>query len=181
MAQSGRTSQIFVGRQRELAALTAAIDDALEDRGQIVMLAGEPGIGKTRTAQKLASYAESSGALVWLGSCHEQQGAPPYWLWVQPLRSYIQRADPKLLAAQMGPGASEISEIIPELREKLPSLEPASPLEPEQARFRLFDSISQFLGNLARSHPLLLVLDDLTRPARSTGQKLPATLISTAW
>ena len=54
MAQSGRTSQIFVGRQRELAALTAAIDDALEDRGQIVMLAGEPGIGKTRTAQKLA-------------------------------------------------------------------------------------------------------------------------------
>jgi len=86
-----------------------------------------------------------------------------------------------LLAAQMGPGASEISEIIRELREKLPSLEPASPLEPEQARFRLFDSISQFLGNLARSHPLLLVLDDLTRPARSTEQKLPATLISTAW
>jgi|TARA_B100000809_G_C14723266_1_gene382199 predicted ATPase len=64
LAQSGRTSQIFVGRQRELAALTAAIDDALEDRGQIVMLAGEPGIGKTRTAQKLASYAESSGVLV---------------------------------------------------------------------------------------------------------------------
>jgi len=60
LAQSGRTSQIFVGRQRELAALTAPMDDALEGRGQIVMLAGEPGIGKTRTAQELASYAESA-------------------------------------------------------------------------------------------------------------------------
>jgi predicted ATPase len=60
LAQSGRTSQIFVGRQRELAALTAAMDDALGGRGQIVMLAGEPGIGKTHTAQELASYAESA-------------------------------------------------------------------------------------------------------------------------
>jgi tetratricopeptide (TPR) repeat protein len=61
----------------------------------------------------------------------------------------------------MGPGAADISEIIPLVSEKLPGLEPASPLEPEQARFRLFDSISHFLVNAARSQPLMLVLDDL--------------------
>jgi len=61
----------------------------------------------------------------------------------------------------MGPGAADISEIIPEVRGKLPGLEPASPLEPIQSRFRLFDSISRFLRNLAQSQPLMIVLDDL--------------------
>ena len=61
----------------------------------------------------------------------------------------------------MGPGAADICEIIPEVREMLPDLEPASPLEPEQARFRLFDSITTLLRNVAESQPLMLVLDDL--------------------
>lgn len=154
-------SQRFVGRQSEMKALTAALDDAMSGRGRVVMLAGEPGIGKTRLAQELASYAESMGAQVWWGSCYEQQGAPPYWPWVQPFRSYIQQTDSELLGVQMGPGAADIAEILPEVRDKLPDLEPASPLEPEQARFRLFDSISQFLRDLAQSQPLMLVLDDL--------------------
>jgi len=79
---------------------------------------------------------------VWWGSCHEQQGAPPYCLWVQPIRSNILRTEPGPLSAQMGPGAADISAIIPEVLDQLPYLEPSSPLEPEQARFRLFDSIS---------------------------------------
>lgn len=61
----------------------------------------------------------------------------------------------------MGPGAADISAIIPEVLDKLPYLEPSSPLEPEQARFRPFDSISQFLKNVAQSQPMMLVLDDL--------------------
>jgi predicted ATPase len=61
----------------------------------------------------------------------------------------------------MGPGASDIAEIIPEVHAKLPDLEPAPALEPEQARFRLFDSITTFLKNAAQSRPLVLVLDDL--------------------
>ena len=51
----------FIGRQREMQTLTAALDEALSGRGQIVMLAGEPGIGKTRTAQELASFAQGRG------------------------------------------------------------------------------------------------------------------------
>gem|GEM_PF-1613859 len=83
MTQPVQTGRIFVGRQREMAGLRAAMDDAVAGRGRLVMLAGEPGIGKTRTAQELSVYAESAGAQVWWGSCHEQQGAPPYWPWVR--------------------------------------------------------------------------------------------------
>ena len=60
-----------------------------------------------------------------------------------------------------GAGASDIAEVVPEIRQKLPGLEPSPTLEPEQARFRLFDSIVTFLKNAAQGQPLVLVLDDL--------------------
>ena len=123
-----------------MAALTAALDAALSGRGQIVMLAGEPGIGKTRLAQELASQAESLGAQVLWGWCYEREGALPYWPWVQPLRSYVFNTAASRLEGEMGPGASDIAEMIPEIRRKLPDLEAPPVLEPAQARFRLFSS-----------------------------------------
>ena len=60
----GDLGRVFVGPQREMAELTATLDDALTGQGRLVMLAGEPGIGKTRTARELASHAESRGATV---------------------------------------------------------------------------------------------------------------------
>ncbi len=157
----GDSVRTFVGRQREMAELTATLDDALAGQGRLVMLAGEPGIGKTRTARELASNAESRGAIVLWGWCYEEEGAPPYWPWVQPIRSYVQQTSSELLSAQMGPGAAVIAEIVPEIRGKLPGLEVPPVLEPEAARFRLFDSITSFLKNASRSQPLMLVLDDL--------------------
>ena len=65
------------------------------------------------------------------------------------------------LHSQMGPGVSDIAQIVPEVRQLLPELETAPVLEPEQARFRLFDSITNFLKNAAQRQPLLLVLEDL--------------------
>ncbi|MFQ6028435.1 MAG: AAA family ATPase, partial [Dehalococcoidia bacterium] len=58
------TSSSFVGRRREMEELTAALKDTISGQGRIVMLVGEPGIGKTRTAQELAAFATSTGALV---------------------------------------------------------------------------------------------------------------------
>ena len=58
MTHSERTRNTFFGRQREMADLRTALDDAISGHGRLVMLAGEPGIGKTRTAQELASYAQ---------------------------------------------------------------------------------------------------------------------------
>ena len=154
-------SSTFVGRQREMAELRAALDAAMVGRGQMVMLSGEPGIGKTRLAQELASRAESLGAQVMWGWCYEHAGAPPYWPFVQPIRAYIESADPRQLSSQMGSGGAAIAEILPELREKLPDLGQPANVEPEQARFRLFDSLATFLKNAAQSQPLLFVVDDL--------------------
>ena len=158
---SGSMSQVFVGRQREMSELRAALDDAIAGHGRLVMLAGEPGIGKTRIAQELASHAESLGVQTFWGWCHEQEGAPPYWPWVQPIRDYINLLDSEKLRSQMGLGAADIAEVIPEVRQILPELAPPPVLEPEQARFRLFDSITTFFKAAAQTQPLMLVLDDL--------------------
>src|SRR5918997_82621 len=154
-------SGAFVGRQREMDELKAALEEALSGHGQLLMLVGEPGIGKTRTAQELAAHAETRGAQVVWGWCYEEEGAPPYWPWLQPIRAYVQQRDAEQLQSEMGPGAADIAEVVSEVRGKLPSLEPPPALPPEQARFRLFDSITTFLRNAAQSQPLMLVLDDL--------------------
>ncbi len=155
-------SEGFVGRRQELAELKLALEDAMSGQGRLVMLAGEPGIGKTRTTQELATYAETRGAQVLWGWCYEEEGAPPYWPWVQPLRAYVLQSDPEELRSQMGPDAAVVAEIVPGIRETFPGLEPPPTLEsPEQSRFRLFDSVSTFLKTAASSRPIMLVLDDL--------------------
>jgi ATP/maltotriose-dependent transcriptional regulator MalT len=141
--------------------LRSALEEALSGQGRLVVVAGEPGIGKTRTAQELAAYAETQGTEVVWGRCYEEEGTPPYWPWVQIIRSYLQQREGEQLASVVGPGAADIAEIVPQVREKLTDLQPPPALEPEQARFRLFESISTFLKNAAQTQPLLLVLDDL--------------------
>lgn len=162
------SSSGFVGRQQEIRALYAAVDDALSGRGRLVMLAGEPGIGKTRTAQELASHAEALGAQVFWGWSYEEEGAPPYWPWVQPLRSYCQAVGPDQLQLEIGAGASDIASIVPEVQERLFPFEPSPTLEPEQARFRFFESIANLLRNAARTRPLMIVLEDLHWADRSS-------------
>ena len=61
----------------------------------------------------------------------------------------------------MGAGAADIAEVVSDVRDRLPNLQPAPQLEPEQARFRLFDSIAAFLKTASQRQPLVLVLDDL--------------------
>ena len=73
----------FVGRRHEMTQLETTLAEAMSGQGRLVLLAGEPGIGKTRTAQELASLAESLGAKVFWGWSYEEEGAPPYWPWVR--------------------------------------------------------------------------------------------------
>jgi hypothetical protein len=98
----------FVGRQREMRVLKAALEDARSGQGQLVMLVGEPGIGKTQTAQELANYGDQVGVQVLWGRCYQGEGAPPYWPWVQILRSYILQQDPDQLRSYMAAGAADI-------------------------------------------------------------------------
>ena len=151
----------FVGREAELGALTVDLDAALAGRGGVVLVAGEPGIGKTRLAEELAVQASGRGVLVLWGRCWEGEGAPAFWPWVQVVRAYVQAADPTALRQEMGAGAADIAQLVPAVCERLPDLPAPPPTEPEAARFRLFDSLTGFLRAAAARRPLLLVLDDL--------------------
>jgi len=152
---------VFVGREVELAELRGGLENALAGRGRLFLLEGEPGIGKSRLADELIRQAAEQGARVLVGRCWEAGGAPAYWPWVQSLRAFTREVEPAALRGQLGSGAAELAQILPELNEIFPTLpEPAS-LESESARFRLFDATAEFLRNASESRPLLLVLDDL--------------------
>jgi DNA-binding SARP family transcriptional activator len=151
----------FVGRERELAELVGGLDDVFAGRGRLFLLAGEPGIGKSRLAEELVGQARGRGALVLVGRCWEAGGAPAYWPWVQSLRAYVRGAEPDALRAQLGAGAADLAQFLPELRERFPDLPELSSLEAEAARFRLFDATAEFLRRASESRPIVLVLDDL--------------------
>jgi DNA-binding winged helix-turn-helix (wHTH) protein/tetratricopeptide (TPR) repeat protein len=160
-AGAERPAEAFVGREQAMAELRAGLDDAFAGRGRIVFLVGEPGIGKTRTAEELGTVARQRGARVHGGRCYEDDGSPAFWPWVQILRGCIRDADPRQLASELGPAAADIVELVPEVRQSVPNLPAPPTLPPEQARFRLFDAVATFLRVVARSRPLVLVLDDL--------------------
>jgi DNA-binding CsgD family transcriptional regulator/tetratricopeptide (TPR) repeat protein len=160
-SQGSSWLSVFVGRQREMALLSVALDEALSGSGRLAMLVGEPGIGKTRTAQELAAIARQRGALVLWGRCYEGEGAPPYWPWVQCIRAYAEASDAQALSEDIGAGAADIAEIVPDVKQKLQGLQPAPTLEPQQARFRLFDCITTFFKRASRRRPLLMALDNL--------------------
>src|SRR5438270_2543248 len=158
----GLAGGVFVGRDREVERLRGGLEDALEGRGRLLMLVGEPGIGKTRTAQEAVTYARLRGARVLIGRSYETEGAPAYWPWVQMARAYMTERGPEEVAAKMGPGATDIAEVFSELREAIPGLPAASSTaDGEQRRFRFFDSLTTFLKNASREEPLVLVLDGL--------------------
>ena len=154
-------ARAFVGRGSELAQLLVALGDAFAGSGRLVLLAGEPGIGKSRLVDALADHARARGARVLVGRCWEAGGAPAYWPWVQALRPYVRASDAATLAAHAGSGAAELAQLVPELGERIPGLPPPSTLEPELVRFRLFDAAAELLSNAAAERPIVLVIDDL--------------------
>ena len=157
--EAGRA--VFVGRERELAELLAGLDDAFSGHGRLFLLVGEPGIGKSRLADELIARAKARGANVLVGRCWEAGGAPAYWPWVQSLRAYVREADPATMRAQVGAGATDLAQLLPELRALFPGLPEPPAVEVEGARFRLFDAVSSLLTSAARARPLVLVFDDL--------------------
>jgi DNA-binding SARP family transcriptional activator len=158
-----RASGLLVGRERELAELSAGLERAFSGHGGVFLLAGEPGIGKSRLADELVTRARSRGAAVLVGRCWEAGGAPAYWPWVQALRAHVETAEPAALREQLGASAMEVAELIPELKVVLPDLPdpPVPVIDPEEARFRLFDAVAAFLRRIAGEQPVVIALDDL--------------------
>jgi hypothetical protein len=160
-AMAGGFIPRLAGREREVAWLRAKLDGAQAGYGGLVLLGGEPGIGKTRSLFELAADASCREMQVCWGRCWESEGAPPFWPWIEVLRAVLRDQDPRRLRSELGTGAASIAELVPEVRELLTDLPAASSLDPAEARFRLFDSVTGALQRMSRVRPLLLLLDDL--------------------
>src|SRR5579863_2979041 len=133
----GNQRRPFVGRAGELAVFQGAFDRMLGGRRELVLISGEPGIGKTRCAEAFSDVAEDQGALVLWGRCREEAGAPPYWPWVQILRSYVDSSSLDEVRLNMGTAAKEIAALVPELLEAHHTQQTPSGLaDASLARFR---------------------------------------------
>lgn len=152
----------YIGREEELADLRRHLEEALAGRGSLVLVGGEPGVGKTRLAEEVAGEADQRGARVLVGHCSQMEGAVPYIAWVEVLEQAVARArSPEALRALLGESAGEIARIVPELRRMYGDIPPPVDLPPEQERRYLFNSIRGFIARAADVRPLVLILDDL--------------------
>jgi DNA-binding CsgD family transcriptional regulator len=149
----------FVGRSDDLDELVSLLDHALAGRAGIALVAGEPGIGKTRLVTELGRLAGARTVPVLWGGCTEEDGAPAFWPWRRILRSWLALAGPDAAAARLA-DAAELALIAPELQlvaDVRPMPEAAGP----EQRFALFDAVARFFTALAADTGLVLVLDDL--------------------
>jgi DNA-binding winged helix-turn-helix (wHTH) protein len=151
----------FLGRQAELAHMERMLGDACEGRGGVCILAGEPGIGKTRLAEQVRVRATARGMGILAAWCHDGEGAPSYWPWIQLLRTHAASQPAGQLQADLGPHVEVVASVVPDLREYLPALQPRAELAGDELRFRFFDGVGRLLLAAAKRRPLLLLVDDL--------------------
>jgi class 3 adenylate cyclase len=157
--------RIFVGRDGELERLGQLWKEAAEGELRVVLVAGEPGVGKTRLAAELARSVHDAGATVLAGRCDEDLGVP-YQPFVEALRHFVDHAP--LVSGRLGRYGGELARLVPELSEQAPGLPAPLRSDPETERYRLFDAVATWLSVASTEEPLLLVLDDLQWAAKPT-------------
>jgi tetratricopeptide (TPR) repeat protein/KaiC/GvpD/RAD55 family RecA-like ATPase len=144
--------------------LKEAVYRAVHGEGGLVFVHGEAGIGKTRLVRELGAYARSRGVQVLYGRCpalFRMDGVPPYILWKEVVKEYLEACTPEQLHRVIGYYPAEVAKLVPEISQTLRSIPQSFPISPEQEQNRLFEAVSQFITNISRETPLLVVLDDL--------------------
>jgi predicted ATPase/KaiC/GvpD/RAD55 family RecA-like ATPase len=144
--------------------LKEAVYRAVHGEGGLVFVHGEAGIGKTRLVRELGAYARSRGVQVLYGRCpalFRMDGVPPYILWKEVVKEYLETCTPEQLHRVIGYYPAEVAKLVPEISQTLRSIPQSFPISPEQEQNRLFEAVSQFITNISRETPLLVVLDDL--------------------
>ncbi len=150
----------LVGRQSQLQKLLVAWEQVInEHSGQLLFITGETGIGKTRLSRELASQVKSGVVLI--GHCQEWESAPAYHPFIEILRAYFATVPPEMFDPASSQLLSEVSRLVPEIKDLLPGLPEASPLETQQEQLRLMTSITQFVEQATKVRPWLLIIEDL--------------------
>jgi len=151
----------IVGRQRELTLVMNHYEAAKGGRAHVVLLTGEPGIGKTRLLDEVDQWIAQDGAVVLRGSASEAEGMPPFLPFLEALGRYTQVTPQDRLRTQVAAVPQMLTSLLPELAAYLHDLRASPPLPPEQTRFRLYEAIGTFLEAISTPHALVLALDDL--------------------
>ena len=151
----------FAGRADELRDLKRAVESALGGRGGLVMVSGEPGIGKTRLAEEACAYARLGGAQVLAGHSYEAESSVPYTPFIEAIRTYVAGRPADAVRDELGDAASEVAKLVSEIRDVVPGLPATSRPAGEEERYRLFESVCSFLVSASRSIPIVLLLDNL--------------------
>jgi tetratricopeptide (TPR) repeat protein len=152
----------FVNRENECRAIEAAITDARNGQGSLMMVGGGPGVGKTRLAIQMAEFASRSGFASFIGRCHERQEPIPFLPFVEIIETILARA-PSLDAfrEQIGGNAPELAQLAPSLRRVFPDIPDPIEVPNPQKRHYIFQSVTEALARVARTRPQLFILDDL--------------------
>jgi predicted ATPase/class 3 adenylate cyclase len=156
----------FVGRDAELARLLDAWHRTRTGERRLMLLAGEPGIGKTQLAIELAAAAHAEGATVLHGRCDDGLQVP-YQPFAAALAQVLDDSQALGGAPALGRLAGELVRLAPDVAALVPGLPPPLRADPETEQYRLFDAVSLWLQAMAEAGPVVLVLDDLhwaTRP-----------------
>jgi predicted ATPase len=158
----------FVGRDAELWQLRSAFEAAAAGHGGLVLLVGEPGIGKTALCEQLVGFAASQGARSLIGHCYEEGSfGLPYQPFVEAFGSYANQCDAEALRWEMDSVAGDMARMVPALRDIL-QVPVSAPGDPEDDRWRLLRAVLAFLRRLGSARPVLLVLEDLHDADRGT-------------
>ncbi len=158
----------LVGREEELASLRRHWREAQQGHARLVLISGEPGVGKTRLANELIAYGRLHGGMILQGACYEYEAMVPYLPFSEALRDWVHDQTTEHLQSTLGDIATELAKLAPEIEGKLGPLPPNPTLAPDQERMRLYDSFARFLNNLSTEKGLIFFLDDLHWADRGT-------------
>jgi hypothetical protein len=141
--QEGRIP--LIGREAERQELLRHLEEALAGRGSMVMIGGEPGIGKTHLITAILEEARRRGAYANIGHCYEMEGSPPYVPFIEMLEHTARVAPKEGFRHALGDAAPEVAKLMPELRRMYPDIPPAIQLPPEQQRRVLFNADREYI------------------------------------
>ena len=149
----------FVGRHHELAVLTEHLDEAIAGHGSLVLVAGEPGIGKTALADRIASDARDRGVPALWGRCVAAETSPPFAPWIQVIRAWLAVTPEAAVHEAVADAAPLLARLVPELGGD-DDLDPVRP-GGDGSPVRLVEEIATTLALAAATQPLVIVVDDL--------------------